>query len=423
MIYQTGLEYALYQDSADTLKDYRHQFLFPRNEHGEPKLYFCGNSLGLQPQKAAESVQRVLNDWSELAVDGHFAGSQPWMDLHRPLAEQMAHLIGAQPNEVTVMNTLTANIHFLFFTFYQPVGRRYKILMEYDAFPSDRYAVESLIEHHGYEVDDALVYLTPRPGEYVLDLEDIKAAIEIHGQDLAMVWLGNVNYYTGQFYPISPITRWAHEVGAVVGFDLAHAVGNLPLELHYDQVDFAAWCTYKYLNGGPGAIAGIYIRDNHSVYKTPFRLRGWWGQDRHTRFQMRTPFMPEKGAEGWQVSNQPMLSMVPLQASLELFERAGMAHLRSKSILLTGYLEFLVKQLDNPNIKIISPSDPESRGCQLSLHLGDPARKIYKELLASDVVVDFREPDVIRVAPVPLYNSFKDVWTFVQVLSSILERA
>lgn len=421
MIYQTGRPFAETLDAQDQLKAFREQFVFPVSSDGTPKIYFCGNSLGLQPKQAQEAVNLVMQDWATRGVDGHFEGKRPWKQYHRHLADQLAHLVGALPSEVTVMNTLTADIHFLFFTFYQPVGRRYKILMEYDAFPSDRYAVESLVEHHGYDPEDAIIYLTPSPGQFLLDMQDIKAAIDIHAEDLAMIWLGNVNYYTGQYYHIGPITEWGHQAGAVVGFDLAHAAGNIPLQLHYDHVDFAAWCTYKYLNGGPGSLAGIYIRDNHSVYKEPFRLKGWWGQDINTRFNMRAPFHPERGAEGWQMSNQPILSMAPLYTSLELFIQAGMASLRSKSLILTGYLEYLLHKLDDPHITIITPVDPEDRGCQLSIHFGTIARQVFEKLIAANVVVDYRHPDVIRIAPVPLYNSYTDVWNFVDILARILQ--
>lgn len=409
---------AMKLDEQDPLHHFRSRFLFPSDSRGQPKTYFCGNSLGLQPDTAKASVEQVLEAWHHLAVDGHFAGPHPWMEYHRRLAGPMADIVGAKEEEVTIMNTLTTNVHLALGSFYRPTGQRTKILLEADAFPSDRYAVESWVKLHCLdpEVD---IHLLQADAQGYLSPDLIHDAIVKAGDRLALVWLGNVNYYTGQYLPMDLISGWAHEVGALAGFDLAHAAGNVPLNLHDDSVDFATWCTYKYLNGGPGSIAGFYVHERWNAHP---RLAGWWGQQRSTRFDMRTPFMPEPGAEGWQISNQPMLSMAPLQASLALFQEAGRERLREKSLTLTSYLEQMLGKIHLPGMQILTPAQPEERGCQLSVYIPQHAEEIYRRLLASGVIVDFRKPQVIRVAPVPLYNSFQDIWKLGHHLQDIVRQ-
>ena len=414
--FQPDRLFAIRMDESDDLRHFRSYFLFPANEDGSSKIYFCGNSLGLQPTAAKEAVVQVLDAWHHLAVDGHFTGDRPWMDYHRRLVNMMAPIVGALEPEVTIMNTLTTNIHMALGSFYRPSGVRTKILIEADAFPSDRYAVESWIKLHGLDPDRDLIQLHADDRGYLAP-DQIRQAIYQTGEQLALVWLGNVNYYTGQYLPMGSIASWAHEVGALAGFDLAHAAGNVPMNLHDEDVDFATWCTYKYLNGGPGSIAGFYVHTRNHGFP---RLAGWWGQDRSTRFDMRTPFTPESGAEGWQISNQPILSMAPLSASLALFHEAGMQRLQKKSRQLTEYLDYLLRQINAPGLEILTPSQPEERGCQLSLYMPGMAAGVYRKLLDSGVILDFRKPDVLRVAPVPLYNSYQDVWQFVQLLSTSL---
>jgi len=415
--YRSDQSFAVRMHEVDALRSFRSRFRFPVNEDGSPRIYFCGNSLGLQPVEAQAAVDEVMDAWHRLAVDGHFAGDRPWMQYHRDLTVLMAPIVGARISEVTIMNTLTTNIHMAFGSFYRPSGKRTKVLMEADAFPSDRYAVESWIRLFGLDPEQDVIRLYTNERGYLAP-EQIRDTILAAGDRLALVWLGNVNYYTGQYLPMGAITSWAHSVGALAGFDLAHAAGNIPMTLHDDDVDFATWCTYKYLNGGPGSIAGFYVHERNLHFP---RLAGWWGQQRTTRFDMRTPFMPEPGAEGWQISNQPILSMAPLTASLGLFQEAGMQRLRTKSLHLTGYLEYLLQQLDAPMLEVLTPAQPEERGCQLSLYMPGIAAEVYRKLLDSGVILDFRKPDVLRVAPVPLYNSYLDVWRFVQLLSTHLQ--
>ncbi len=399
-------------DAADPLAAFRSEFLFPNGPDGQPVAYFCGNSLGLQPKATRAALDAELTNWAELAVEGHFHGTAPWMHSHGPLAEASAPVVGALPHEVVIMNGLSVNLHLLLVSFYRPAGARYKVLMEGGAFPSDQYALETQARLHGLDPADAIVELEPRPGEHTLRTEDITAKIAELGDSLATVLLGGLNYYTGQVFDMAAVTAAGHAVGATVGFDLAHAAGNVPLHLHDWDVDFACWCTYKYLNSGPGGIAGAYIHERFANQPDLLRLAGWWGQEPAERFQMKKGFRPTPGAEGWLLSNSPVLLLAPLRASLDIVARAGgMAALRAKSEPLTAYLESLIRALNLPadQLEIITPADPAQRGCQLSVLVHRRGRELFDYLAARGVVADWREPNVIRLSPVPLYNSFEDV--------------
>ncbi len=399
-------------DAADPLAAFRHDFLFPNGPDGRPVAYFCGNSLGLQPKATRAALDAELTNWAELAVEGHFHGTAPWMHAHTPLAAASAPVVGALPHEVVVMNGLSVNLHLLLISFYRPTATRYRVLMEGGAFPSDQYALETQARLHGLDPAAAIVELLPRPGEHTLRTADITAKIAELGDSLATVVLGGLNYYTGQVFDMAAITAAGHAVGATVGFDLAHAAGNVPLQLHDWDVDFACWCTYKYLNSGPGGIAGAYVHERFANRPDLPRLAGWWGQEPAERFQMKKGFRPAPGADGWLLSNSPALLLAPLRASLETLARAGgMAALRRKSEPLTAYLESLIRALDLPQeqLEIITPADPAQRGCQLSLLVHRRGRALFEHLAARGVVADWREPNVIRLAPVPLYNSFEDV--------------
>ena len=399
-------------DAADPLAAFRQEFHIPAGPDGRPCAYFCGNSLGLQPTSAAAAVAQELADWARLGVEGHFHGTSPWLHYHETLAEPTARLVGARPLEVVVMNSLTVNLHLLLVSFYRPTATRYKILLEGGAFPSDQYALESQARLHGLDPADALVELLPRPGEHTLRTEDIESRIAELGDSLATVLIGGVNYYTGQAFDMAAIARAGHAAGALVGFDLAHAAGNLPLHLHDWDVDFACWCSYKYLNSGPGGPAGVFVHERFAHRPDLLRLAGWWGHDPADRFQMKKGFRPMPGAAGWQLSNAPILPMAVHRASLALVDRAGgMAALRRKSEQLTAYLEHLIQGLDLPPdvLEIITPADPAQRGCQLSVLVHRRGRALFDHLAAQGVVADWREPNVIRLAPVPFYNSFADV--------------
>ena len=409
-----------YLDDRDNLKTFRNKFCFPKTTDNLPPLYFTGNSLGLMPKKAREYVKQELADWERLAVEGHLHAKNPWLPYHELLTEQMAAIIGAKPGETVVMNSLTVNLHLLMVSFYRPTAERHKILIEKGAFPSDQYAVESQIRFHGYDPTDSLVELTPREGEATLRTEDIVEMIQREGVSIALILLGGVNYYTGQAFDMKTITEAGHKVGAVVGFDLAHAAGNIELKMHDCDVDFAAWCSYKYLNAGPGAVAGAFVHERHArAFDLP-RFAGWWGHDKETRFLMGPEFKPLAGAEGWQISNPPILQMAALRASLEMFAEAGMTALTEKSRKLTSYLEVLIKKIGDERISIITPSDLRQRGCQLSIRVRGGDRSLHEGLTSRGVFADWREPDVIRVAPVPLYNSFADVSRFAEILKDTL---
>jgi kynureninase len=417
MNFENTLEFARTADSADSLKDFRKRFLFPQH-NGEDCIYFTGNSLGLQPASAREAILNELDDWAEFGVEGHFHARNPWYSYHELLMEPTARLMGAKTNEVVHMNGLTTNLHLLMVSFFRPEGKRTKILCEAKAFPSDHYVLESQLKHHGLNVADNLIALEPRAGEHCLRTEDVQEAIIKAGETLALVMIGGVNYYTGQVFDIKAITATAHQVGAIAGWDLAHAAGNIPLQLHEWNVDFAAWCSYKYLNSGPGSVSGIFVHQKHGLDPATPRFAGWWGYDKKRRFEMEPGFVPIPGAEGWQLSNAPVFSMAVHKASLQIFEEAGIERLREKSLKLTAYLEFIIKSVSNQSasFEIITPSAPNERGCQLSILAHGSGKSLFDSLTKQGVIADWREPNVIRVAPVPLYNSFEDVFRFGEAL-------
>jgi kynureninase len=419
--YETSLDFALQMDAQDPLADYRSKYHLPLQSNGEPFIYLCGNSLGLQPKSTKQNVEQELLDWQNLGVEGHLHARNPWLPYHEFLTEAMARVVGAKPAEVVVMNTLTVNLHFMMVSFYQPKGKRNKILIEADAFPSDRYAAQSQIRFHGLSPEDCLIELKARQGEVRLREEDILDTIDSRGEEIALILLGNTNYYTGQFFDMQKITSHGHANGCMVGFDCAHGAGNLPLNLHDSGCDFAVWCNYKYLNAGPGGMGGAFIHERHLMNKELPRFEGWWGHNKETRFQMRDDFDPIPTAEAWQLSNPPILAMVSVWSSLKLFDEVGMDRLREKSISLTGYLEYLIKSLNNSNIRIITPSDPEQRGSQLSIQVKEADKGLYSLITDAGVIADWREPDVIRVAPVPMYNSYGDVFKFYSVLKKALQ--
>ncbi len=408
-------------DAADPLSPYRDRFHIPRRPDGSPVTYFAGNSLGLQPKAVREAVEQELKEWAQRAVDGHFEGVRPWYSYHELLRDTGARLVGADPGEVVVMNSLTVNLHLLMVSFYRPTRDRFKILIEEPCFPSDTYAVKSRLRVHDFDPRDALVIVQPRPGEHCIRHEDIEETLRRDGQRIALVMLGGVNFVTGQVLDVQRITAAAHAQGCVVGFDLAHAAGNIPLKLHDWEVDFAVWCNYKYLNSGPGAVAACFVHQRHGRNLALPRFAGWWGNDPQTRFQMQLQpdFVPREGANGWQISNPPILSMAPVKVSYDMFDEVGMETLRRKSELLTGYLQFLLDEKRPRSFEVITPTDPSLRGCQLSLLFGQNARVVLDGLHDQGVICDFREPNVIRAAPTPMYNTFHEVWRFVQILARL----
>ena len=432
MHYENTLDFARSQDAQDTLRAYRDQFIFPKHvatEHLNPGetlrsdvLYFCGNSLGLQPETVRQALLNELDQWATHGVEGHFRGDLPWMHYHKFLAPQSARLVGALPHEVVVMNTLTVNLHLAMVSFYRPAQQRYKIIMEAGAFPSDQYAMESQVRWHGFDPADAIVEVAPRAGSDILRTEDIVQTIEKEGPATALVIFGGVNYYTGQYYDLETIAAAAHRAGANVGFDLAHAAGNLPLRLHDWNADFAVWCSYKYLNSGPGGPAGLFVHEKHGDNPALPRFAGWWGHDESERFQMKKGFKPMRGAEGWQLSNAQIFSFAAHKASLDIFDAAGMDNLREKSLRLTGYLEYVLHEAnrDKDLFRVITPGRPDERGCQLSLLTDERGKALFNFLTDNGVVADWREPNVIRFAPVPLYNSFEDVWRLGEMISRFL---
>ena len=413
---EEGRKLAEDHDARDALGPMRDSFLFPQRPDGAPVVYLTGNSLGLQPRTARARVQQVLDDWARLAVEGHVQGDAPWLPYHRLLTAATARLVGAQPDEAVVMNTLTVNLHLLMVSFYRPTAARHRILFEGSAFPSDRYALASQVRFHGLDPAEALVPLTPRAGEELLRPEDVLEAISRQGERLALVLIGNVNYLTGQAFDVPAITRAGHAVGAMVGFDLAHGAGNLVFQLHDDGPDFAVWCSYKYLNGGPGALGGAFVHARHREARELPRFEGWWGHDEASRFEMGPRFEGMPGAEGWQLSNPPILQMAALRASMDLFDAVGMTALRRKSERLTGLMDQLVRGM--PGVEVITPSDPAQRGAQLSLRIARDPRGLVRRLLAAGVVCDFRAPDILRAAPAPFYTRFADVVRFAEVLRS-----
>lgn len=418
--YKSGLDFALEQDKLDPLKKYRKQFHIPKNKNGEELIYLCGNSLGLQPKSTKEYINQELEDWANLGVEGHTEAKNPWLPYHEFLTESMAKLVGAKPLEVVVMNTLTANLHFMMVSFYKPTPKRYKILIEADAFPSDKYAVESQLRHHGYDDKEGLILWKAREGEDLANYQDLEAILEAQGEEIALVMIGGVNYYTGQYFDLKRIAELGHSYGCMVGFDCAHGAGNVELNLHDSGADFAVWCTYKYLNSGPGSLSGCFVHEKHAHDKTLNRFTGWWSHNKQTRFNMRHEFDVLPGAEGWQLSNPPILSMAAIKASLDIFNEVGIKALTEKSKLLTGYFEFLISSLNNQDIKIITPLDDSERGCQLSIQVKNADKVLHNKLTEAGVISDWREPDVIRCAPVPLYNSFEDIFIMVEKLKACL---
>ncbi|MFB1027146.1 MAG: kynureninase [Flavobacteriaceae bacterium] len=418
--FKLGIEYAKDQDLHDPLAHYRKKFHIPKNSEGDEWLYFTGNSLGLQPKETKNHIKQELDDWANLGVEGHFEAKNPWMPYHEFLTETMAQIVGAKPIEVVIMNTLTTNLHLLMVSFYQPTKLKHKILIESDAFPSDRYAVETQLKFHGFDPSDSLIEWSPRNGETLLNIEDLESILESQGEEIALLLIGGVNYYTGQYLDLKKISQLGRRKGCKVGIDLAHGVGNIQPNLHESGVDFAAWCTYKYMNSGPGSLGGIFVHERYANDQTLKRFAGWWSQNKATRFDMRQPLDITPGAEGWQLSNPPILSMAAIKASLELFNEVGMNALIKKSRLLTGYLEYLILELNNKDISIITPTDPEQRGCQLSIQVKNANKSLHTKLTEAHVITDWRTPDVIRCAPVPFYNSFKDVFKMVEKLKNIL---
>jgi len=418
--YKTGIEFAKELDQNDPLASYREQFHIPKDKHGNVLIYLCGNSLGLQPKTTKNYINQELEDWANLGVEGHTEAKNPWLSYHEFLTESMAHVVGAKPIEVVTMNTLTANLHFMMVSFYKPTKSRYKILIEADAFPSDKYAVESQLRHHGFDDKDGLVLWKARKGEELARYEDLEAIMENQGDEIALVMIGGVNYYTGQFFDLKRITKLGHKYGCMVGFDCAHGAGNVELNLHDSGADFAVWCTYKYLNSGPGSLAGAFVHERHAHDKNLNRFTGWWSHNKQTRFKMRDEFDQLSGAEGWQLSNPPILSLAAIRASLDIFNAIGIKKLNDKSRKLTGYFEFLLNELGNDAIRIITPSNPKERGCQLSIQVKNADKALHRKLTEAGVITDWREPDVIRCAPVPLYNSFEDVFRTVEKLKKLL---
>ena len=418
--FQAGEKFAAAMDTRDPLAHFRERFCLPKTKGGDDCIYLCGHSLGLQPKTARAYLDQELQDWAQLGVEGHFHGKDPWMPYHRLLTKQTAALVGGQPAEVVVMNSLTVNLHLMMTSFYRPTSGRHKILIERGAFPSDQYAVHSQIRFHGHDPASCLLELAPRDGENYMRDEDIESLIEREGDAIALILLGGVNYSTGQAFDMAAITKAGQRKGCVVGFDLAHAAGNIPLRLHDWGVDFAVWCRYKYLNGGPGCVAGCFVHERHARAWDLPRFAGWWGHDETTRFLMGPDFRPMAGAEGWQLSNPPILALAALRASMEIFSEAGIERLRTKSVSLTGYMEFQLNQLASPKISIITPHEPERRGAQLSIRVPGEGRELCSRLAAEGVIGDWREPDTFRVAAVPLYNSYQDVYRFVQRFSAAL---
>jgi len=421
MLYKSGIHFAKAQDQNDPLAHYRDKFHIPKTSEGNEWLYFTGNSLGLQPKQTKNHINQELEDWANLGVEGHFEAKNPWLPYHEFLTESMAEIVGAKPIEVVVMNTLTTNLHLLMVSFYQPTRTKFKIVIESDAFPSDRYAVETQLKFHGFDPTESLIEWSPKDGETLLNIDDLASILDTQGDEIALLLIGGVNYYTGQYLDLKKIAKLGHQHGCKVGIDLAHGVGNILPNLHDSGVDFAAWCTYKYMNSGPGSLGGIFVHERHAYDESLKRFAGWWSQNKDTRFDMRQPLDIIPGAEGWQLSNPPILSMAAIKASLELFSEVGMPALRKKSIRLTGYLEYLILELQNEHISIITPKDPEQRGCQLSIQVRNADKSLHTKLSQANVITDWRTPDVIRCAPVPFYNSFEDVFNMVETLKTMLD--
>lgn len=427
MIFENTREFAQSLDAKDDLNKYREEFIFPK-VNGKQVIYFTGNSLGLQPKRTKSYVDEVMADWANLAVEGHFYADKPWWDYHERFAAPLSEIVGAKPTEITVMNTLTVNLHLLMVSFYRPTIKKYKIICEEKAFPSDQYMFQSQVDFHsktvGFDPKEALVEIKRREGEHNIRLEDILAKIEEVGEELALVLIGGVNYYTGQVFDMKTITEAGHKQGAYVGWDLAHAAGNIKLELNDWKVDFAAWCSYKYMNSGPGNASGCFVHEMHHNDTDLTRFAGWWGHNKERRFKMEPKFDPVRGADGWQISNLPILSLAPYLASVEMFAEVGMDKLIAKRDVLTSYLEFILheidKELDSAEFEIITPSNPQERACQLSVYLHGQGRELFDRLMKNGVITDWREPNVIRLAPAPFYCSFEDMYEFGQILKQAI---
>jgi len=423
--FENNIDFARQLDAQDPLKNFRDKFYFP-TFHEKTVRYFTGNSLGLQPKTVASYIQQELEDWQKYGVEGHFLAKRPWFAYHENLTEKVAKIVGAKPIEVVVTHSLTTNLHLLMVSFYRPQGKRTKILCEAKAFPSDQYALESQVKFHGLNLADHLVEVGPRAGEQLIREEDILSKIEELGDELALVMIGGVNYYTGQLFDMAAITKAGHSVGAVVGFDLAHAAGNINLQLHEWGLDFAAWCSYKYLNSSPGGVSGMFVHERHANKPELPRFAGWWGHDKSSRFMMEPGFKPMQGAEGWQLSNAPVLGMAAHLASVEIFEEAGMDRIGEKRDLMTAFLEFVIDDIsernkDRVSFELITPRDKTKRGAQLSIMAKGQGKALFDALSAEGVVADWREPNVIRVAPAPLYNSFEDCYWFGQLLEKAIQ--
>jgi len=416
MNYKATRDFALSLDAEDKLNKYRSCFHIPLQKNGKEHIYFCGNSLGLQPKKTKEFIDQEMKDWADLGVEGHLSATNPWLPYHEFLSNSYANIVGSKTTEVVAMNTLTVNLHLMMVSFYRPTSKRYKIVIEADAFPSDIYAVESQIKYHGIDVDDALIKLIPREGDSIIRTEDILKLFERERDNIALIMLGGVNYYTGQVFDFEKITKAAHKQDIMVGFDLAHAAGNVPLSLHDWGIDFAVWCSYKYLNSGPGSVGGVFIHEKHHDADLP-RFCGWWGHNKSDRFEMPDSFNPIKTVEGWQLSNPPILSLAAIRASLSIFDEVGMQALVKKSRILVEYLRYLLSTIDTDRIKVITP---KNSGCQISIRVQNGNKDLFDRITSDGVIADWREPDVIRVAPVPLYNSFEDVFNFYNILKSLL---
>ncbi|WP_333694758.1 kynureninase [Flavobacterium sp.] len=421
MNFQNTREFAQQLDAQDELYKYRDEFIFP-SINGKNVIYFTGNSLGLQPKRTQDYVDEVMNDWAKLAVEGHFYADKPWWDYHERFANPLSGIVGAKPSEITVMNTLTVNLHLMMVSFYRPTPKKYKIICEEKAFPSDQYMFQSQVKFHGYDPKEAIVEIKRREGEHNIRHEDIIAKIEEVGEELALVLIGGVNYYTGQVFDIKSITEAGHKTGAYVGWDLAHAAGNIELELHEWNVDFACWCSYKYMNSGPGNASGCFVHERHHHDNDLPRFAGWWGHNKERRFKMEPDFDPVHGADGWQISNLPILSLAPYLASVEMFAEVGMKKLIQKRNLLTAYLEFILheidREIDGTEFEIITPQNQEERACQLSVYLHGQGRALFEYLMKNGVITDWREPNVIRLAPAPFYCSFEDMYEFGQILKA-----
>jgi kynureninase len=421
MNFSADEDFARQLDREDPLRRFREKFYLPLDGDGKPVIYFAGNSLGLMPKSARQIVDEEVDNWAKFGVDAHHAAGTPWYSYHEALREPTARLVGAKPLEVICMNSLTVNLHLMMATFYRPTRSRFKVLMEEPAFPSDTYAIKTQIKHHGLDPKDALILASSREDKFTLTTEDIVGLIEENADDLAVVMFCGVNFFTGQLFDIDKITAATQKHGVIAGFDLAHAIGNVPLSLHDWNVDFAVWCSYKYLNAGPGAVAGAFLHERHATNTKLPRLAGWFGNDPNKRFRLHLEpeFLPVASADAWQISNPPIFSMAPLRASLAIFDEAGgMEPLRAKSTKLSGYLEFLIEQTKSKKFSIITPADPSARGAQLSIQANEHPKQLHEELIAAGVKCDFREPNVIRVAPTPLYNTFHEVWRFAQILAA-----